>query len=226
MARNAHQPTLMGYLGMIPMRQMIGTRLFGGPYLLFSQVLTVSLFLYETGAILGRARRDRLSILAKIVPVLEGREDDFINFLQRLARERLEKFGKEPDSFFNFIMSTELEKVGLSLTGSEFKTLKKTFDDKFPLKGSEPLIKLIGEEGIGFGSCFPDLTEKIWRHAYESVDMDSWSEARAYGLTLSEKPPKMSFEEREQTVLDMVAIYAAVYYPELLDPLDLRLPQS
>ena len=226
MANKAHQPTFMGYLGMVPARKMIETSLFREPYIRFGGVLAVSTFLYETGAILGRARRDKLTLLAKIAPVLEGREDDFINFLQKQARERLEAFGKEPDSFFKFIISTELEKVGLSLTGSNLKTLKKAFEEKFPLKGDEPAIKLIGEEGIGFGSCFPDLTERMWRHAYESVDIDQWSEARAYGLTLPEKPPKMSFEEQEQTVLDMVAIYVAEYYPELLDPLNLRLPES
>lgn len=197
-----------------------------GSYIRFGRFLIVCSFLYEAGAILGRARRDKLMLLAKIIPVEEGREHGFINFLQRLARERLEKFGKEPTSFINFVMSTELEKVGLSLTASNFKTLKKAMEEKWPLAKTEPFIILRGEEGIGFGSCFPELTEKMWRRTYEAIDMDQWSEARAYGLTLPEKPPKMSFEEQEQNVLEMVATYVSEYYPELVDPLGLRLPQS
>ena len=56
----------------------------------------VCISLYETGVILGRARREKLCMLARTFPVSEGHEDDFINLLQENARERLEKFGKEP----------------------------------------------------------------------------------------------------------------------------------
>lgn len=218
--------TLMGYLAVEHTGQIVETSLFKGAYLRFGRLLMVCLSLYETGAILGRARRDKLSILARTFPVLKGHEDDFINLLQENARERLEKFGKEPDSFFNFIMSTELEKANLSLTGSNFKTLKKAFMKKFPLKEAEPIIKELGLEGIGFGSCFPELTEKIWRRTYESIDMDKWSKWRSYGLALSEKPLKMNFEEQEQIVLEMVSTYVSEHYPELIDPLELHLRQS
>ena len=123
-------------------------------------------------------------------------------------------------------MSTELEKANLSITGSNFKTLKKVFMEKFPLKEAESIIKELGLEGIGFGSCFPELTEKIWRRTYESIDMDKWSKYRSSGLVLSEKPPKMNLEEREQMVLKMVAAYVSEHCPELIDPLELHLHQS
>lgn len=223
MASNAPRRTLMGYLGMFLMGQMSETRLFRGPYIRFGRILTVSAFLYETGAILGRARRDKLSILAKIAPVLEGAEDDFINDMQEKARERLEKFGKEPNSFVDFVMSTELEAVGLSLTGSNLKALKKALNEKGSLREDWPAIAAIGIEGIGFGSSFPDLTERMLRRTYDSIDMDLWSKARAFGVNLPERPTIKSFEEREQTVLKEVAIFASKYYPELVDALDLRL---
>jgi hypothetical protein len=141
--------------------------------------------------------------------------------LQEQAKERLEKFGKEPDSFLDFIYSTELAKLGLSLTDfPDMKTMKKKLGEKFPLKGMiDRVIKMQGLEGIGFGSSFPDLTEKMVRNLYEHFDMNKWSEARAHGLNIPEKPRKISFEEREEEVLTEVANYTREYFPELVEPL-------
>jgi len=62
----------------------------------------------------------------------------------------------------------------------------------------------------------------MYRNAHESIKMDVWYEARAHGLAIPEKPTKISLEEQEGVVLQMVAAYTSEYYPELLDPLDLR----
>jgi len=209
-----------------PLNEMVKTSLFRGPYLTCGQAIMAGEFLYETCAILGRARRNKLSILVRTLPILEGHENDFINDVQKTARDRLQQFGKEPDSFVNFILSTELENIGVSLTDSNQKVLKKTLEEKWLLKEAEPKIKSIGVEGLGFGSSLPELTEKMWKSAYESVDTDQWSEARAYGLILAEKPTRISYEEHEQSVLEMVANYTSEHYPDLVDPLDLHLHQS
>ena len=52
--------------------------------------------------------------------------------------------------------------------------------------------------------------------------MNVWSEARVHGLSIPEKPLGMGLEEQEKVVLKRVAGYVSEYYPELLDPLDLR----
>lgn len=153
--------------------------------------------------------------------------------LQKLARECLDKLrnevGKEPDRFDEFIQFRELEDtIGLSLNDCfeawthGNKKVMRAFDEKFPLEKVEPIIKMFGLEGIGFGSSFPELTEKMYGNAYEDIDMDAWSKHRAHGLAISEKPTIISLEEQEETVLQMLAAYMAEYYPELLDPLGLR----
>lgn len=81
---------------------------------------------------------------------------------------------------------------------------------------------MFGLEGIGFGSSFPQLTEKMYRNLHESIDMDVWSKWRAHGLAIPEKPTQMTLEEQEALILQMVAAYTSEYYPELLDLLDLR----
>jgi len=220
------QPTLIGFLGMVPVMKATKTRLFGEPYIPFGAFLFVCSFLYENGAILGRARSDKLTILAKLFPADPGKEEIFINELQNVAQERLNEykreFEKEPSSFLDIFYLLELKKVGLSLADTNLKTIRKATEEKYSLKQAEPYIKMFGLEGIGFGSSFPELTEKMYRKGHENINMDVWSEARAHGLAIPEKPTIISLEEQEEIVLQMVAAYTSEYYPELLDPLDLR----
>ena len=226
------QPTLIGFIGIPIVTKVAKTRLFGGPYIRFYDLCAVLSYLYTSGAILGRARRNKLSILAKMLSV-PGTEKENMNWLQEQAKERLEKFrnelGKEPDTFNEFILFKELESaIGVSMedwfeahTKGNTKIMK-VADEKVPLKKAEPNIKWFGLEGIGFGSSFPELTEKMYRNTFEKIDRDSWIEARKHGLAISEEPTIISLEEQEEIVLQMVAGYASEYYPELLDPLDLR----
>ena len=149
------------------------------------------------------------------------------------AKERLEEFrnqtSKEPDTFSELIFERELEKAtGLSLFDSfeaykhRDKRILKVFDEKMPLEQAQDIMRMFGLAGIGFGIAFPELTERICRNSTENIDMDKWSEARAYGLAIPEKPDIVSFEEREESILQIVATYTAEFYPELLDPLDLK----
>ena len=218
--------TLMGFLGMVSVMKATKTRLFGGPYIPFGAFLLVCSFLYENGAILGRARSDKLTILAKTFPADPGKEDSFINELQNVARERLneykKEFKKEPSSFIDLFYLLELKRLGLSLADTELKTLRKASGERYSLKQAGPYIKMFGLEGIGFGSCFPELTEKMYRKGHENINMDVWTEMKEHGAALPEEPTIISLEEQEQLVLQMVAAYASEHYPELLDPLDLR----
>ena len=87
------------------------------------------------------------------------------------------------------------------------------------LKEAIPQIKLHVHEGIGFGSSFPELTEKMFSKAYET---DTYYDTFVRDKR-SERPVTIStLEERENAVLVMVAAYTSECYPELVDPLDLR----
>jgi len=225
------QPTLIGFLSIPIVTKVAKTRLFGKPYIRFYNMFEVISYLYMSGAVLGRARCSKLSILAKMFSI-PGREKEFMDLLQKQAKERLEKFrnevGKEPDTFNDFILFKELESAIGGRMEDWFeaytkgdKKIMKAFDEKVPLEEAEPHIKSFQLEGIGFGGAFPELTEKLYRNTFEKVDRDSWVEARKYGLAISEEPTIISLEEQEEMVLQMVAAYTSEYYPELLDPLDL-----
>ena len=225
------QPTLMSFLGSRPVaRGLAKKRLFGGPYIRLYDFCELLTFMYESGAILGRAMSNKLGILEKMLAVpWWAPEPMTMKFAQEMAKERLNAFrnetGAEPDSFIKFIQLKELERriglLALSVLPSGNKEARKAVDKKIPLAEAALPINTFGLEGVGFGSCSPTLTERMYRTDYENINAE-WSESRAHGLAAPEEPPQESFEKREKNVLQVVAAYASKYYPELLDPLDLR----
>ena len=227
------QPPLMVFLGSIAVEKVVKNKLLGKPYIRFPDFLQVLSFIYECGAIIGRAKRNKLDILVKMLASPRA-QSDAMKLLRNEPQKRLDAFknevGKEPDTFFDFILFKELrDSLGLSPNDS-FATYKasvvKAYDEKVSLEEIELNVQMFGVEGIGFGISFPELTERMYRKAYERIDSDIWSEAREAGLAIPESPTVVSYEEWEQPVLQMVAAYASKYYPELLKPLNLQLSTS
>lgn len=221
------QPPLISNIASIVLaRGLAKKRLFGGDYIRLQDFIELLCFLYSSGAIIGRARRDKLTALEKMLAssVIGLRS---VKSLQEMAKRRLEGFkaemGKEPDSFIKFIQIQEYEKTMGPAAFSEFasKGTTKALDKKIPLAEVVLPVESFGLEGIGFGSCFPALTEIMYRTDYENIVAD-WLEAKAQGLTVPEKPIEESFEKREESILKAVASYTSKYYPELLDALHLR----
>ena len=230
-------PTLTGCLAWIPLKNVVKKQLFGGRYLRLWDYFTMLGFQYESGAILGRARCDKLNVLVRMLMREENKVDEFMKFLQDASSDRLNRFrneiGKDPESFYDFISLKECDRVLGGATGLTWnvlveeylrgnKEVVKAFAHKVSLGVATDKSRIFGLEGIGFGSSFPELTESMYKNAYENVDVGEWAEARAHGLDIPEKPEVIPFEEREESLLQVVAAYVTEYYPELLDPLDLR----
>ena len=236
------QPTLMQIfvLAWIPLKQVVRKKLFRKRYITMFYYSRTLVFQYETGALLGRAMRHKLDILHKML-VRPGTDiNRSIAFIQSEAKVRLKKFteekGKEPDTFNDFIALKELEEaakvMGLSIDEdayyqdpkSHLKNLGKLYGHELALDDVYKNILNCGLYGIGFGSSFPELTVKMYKNTYENIDinMKEWAEARSYGLNIPEKPDFIPLEEREREILAIVAGYTGEFYPELLDPLDLR----
>lgn len=222
--------TLMAFLGMGPVQQVLKKGVFGGPYLHFADLVNVSGFLYQSGALLARAKLDRLATLAELF-AKPGSENDAINWAQTTAKARLndyiDSFEEQPNSFTTMVYYTEYKKVGILIPligmaniNTRTNQIKKVAFTKMPLKGVGPQIKKSMLEGIGFGSSFPELTEKMYR-SNEEIDLDEWSQARKFGLNIPEKPEIITLEEQEEILLSMVAAYTQEYFPHLVAPLGL-----
>jgi len=183
------------------------------------------------GAALGHARHDRFKILLNLLygrPPRKAELNSLANDLFNLAQNRLDAYRsayrKEPDSFFDLFIRTELSRAGLSFEMPP-ESFQKAAKMKLPLK-AEPGPTLLAEdfimEGIAFGASFHESTERMWKRSTE-IDLDEWHKWRERRLDIAEQPTPMTLEDTEQEVLHVVAVYVSEYYPELLKPLGLQL---
>lgn len=234
------QISLISFFSNPVMSHVAKTRLFGGPYLHLYDFCKVASLLYMTGAILGYARRNYLNILVKMLVIPGTDINKQIKYWQNTVKERLEKFsnetGREPDTFDELILYKGLEDAlkveGIELSPTEAceaysqgdKKVVNVFHKKVTLEKAQLSIQTLQIEGIGFGSFFPELTERMYQRAFRNDidEMDTWTRTWAHGLNISKELAPMSLEKGEKEILKMVASYASKYYPELLDPLDLR----
>jgi hypothetical protein len=232
------QPTLTGVLSWIPLKNVVKKQVFGGRYLRLWDFFATLSFQYESGAILGRAKRNKISTLENLLVVPGVEISKSVKLMQDQAKERLEKFrnelGKEPDTFNEFIFNREFDRLlgeafGLTLdelfilsVEEKKDTVVKVSDHKISLDIATHQARIFGLEGIGFGSSFPELTEKMYKNAYENINTDEWSVVRNMGVDIPEIPDIVTLKEREDGVLGTLAGYAYEFYPELLDPLDLK----
>lgn len=235
------QQTLLGFISSPFMDSIARKPLFGGPYARGVDYLGIESQLYQIGAALGHALQNKLYTLVKLLFV-PGTESQKINEVVRLCKKDAEKnlreyeneFGQEPNTFDDFAfywwIGNLVKTVGIRISPREAfkaylsgdKKVKRLFDTKVDTEGMGQRIMTMLLEGIYFGSTFPKLTEKMFQNACED-DKDFWTGAwELHNLTISEKLRVKSLKETEKAVLQMVALYTSKYYPELVDPLDLR----
>lgn len=213
-------PTSFGtflVMGMFP--KLAERGVFGKPFIRLGRILTLSCWLYETGAILGRFWKEKIPVVVSMYEV-EDKREEFTQYWRNQAKNRLENYGGQPQAFPIFVLQTDLA----ILMGKRLENLLQVADKK--LSGDEGnkwlrLVELSTIEGIMFGSLYPDLTHSMLSNEWEKVDMDSWEEARKYGVLLSEEPPQMTVAEKEKETIEMARDYVMEYHPELMDDLGL-----
>ena len=192
---------------------------FGKPFIRLGRVLTLSVWLYETGAILGRFWKDKIPVVFTMYEV-EDKRAKFTKYWHDQARNRLEKYGEQPRTFPIFILQTDLE----ILMGRKLEDFVKIGMKKLSHNEANQWLRLVETsviEGIMFGSLYPDLTHTMLVNEWESIDVSSWNEARKYGVTLSEKPPQMTVEGKEKEAVEMARDYVMEYHPRLIADLSL-----
>ncbi len=109
------QLTFIDFLGYKAAMAMAKKRLFGGPYLTFNAHCAVLASVYESAAVVGRAKSDKLSIIEKIIAAQypEYGPEPIKDHQIRAAKESLDEFkkerGREPHSFLEFVQVKQLE---------------------------------------------------------------------------------------------------------------------
>ncbi|MBA7479531.1 hypothetical protein ES707_14965 [subsurface metagenome] len=216
---------------------------FGRPYMRLIDIFRVEEDIYMTGAILGRSRSNNITELAKLLFV-PGTSQDNIDWIIATsikdAQKNLDVFinkkGREPDTFDEFTFLRGLADIlkikcinmgpkrALKAYSHRDSKVRKVFDARIDLEKAELRIKLAFTQGICFGSSFPELTERMYNSAKKSEDawLNKQTNTWAYGLTIPEELNVVSIEESENNILELVALYASKYRPELVASLELE----
>ena len=216
----ATQFTLGQFMSQEALGPLVRKKLLGGYEVPLGPCISnVSTWLFQKGAILGRARSDRFNILVKLFAVT-GKEDDLCDKLRELAKKRLEDFNKEFYSFPFFWLETEFKTFNFSDL-NELKTLSMK---KIRLGEILPELDSWLIDGIGFGATYPDLVKEMWEKTYETLqDQEEWAKAREYGLDIPEEQTLLPLDDMEQHVLLEVGRYVYEYCPQLMEPLGLKI---
>jgi hypothetical protein len=220
---------------------IVQKRFFGGYDVPLMQFLTVGLWLFLKGVVLGRARCNSLEVVAKMLVGLESLAEAFARFcvpgqeaansedwvyeyLRKVAGDGMAYYRKchqkEPESFLDlWLTSFAPPEVGFRDVQKMKELAKRKLRLGVALQQSDTWLLA----GISFGATFPELTERMWGREYGKHDAEIWASARQHGLDIPEKFTPLPLEEMEQQVLVEVASYVKEYFPELVEPLNLRL---
>lgn len=215
---------LLAYLGHQVAAPIVRKGWLSGEYVLVGDYLPCCQFLYETGAILGYKFRDRIITFVALF-CEPGRESELAAQLGETAASRLAQLEGEPDDLMDLYFKPEATRVIRTMQNARLTTFCDWQD--FPKVAKQKLrvadvwsqIQLVPAQGIGLGSRYPALTEKLFSH---EIDSRLWRELRSHGLDIPAFPPKAkSMREREEEALAMIKPYVSKAHPDLLGPLGL-----
>ena len=173
-------------------------------YISLTKCISLLQIAYETGAVLGYARGNKLDILNKMLSIQGMFFDNTVKDMQKSEKKRFDDFKKEhgekPDTFADFIYWPLWESAtGLTLndlfnsSGIETRErkrkrisdiIRKKLCAKILLEEACSRISLFLIKGLGFGSAFPELTAIIFKNVYvcKKNDEELWNITRSLGF--------------------------------------------
>ncbi len=234
MAGPQKTPTLAETLMISVIQPLIKKPLFGKQRLPLAAFLSVGGFLFETGAILGWAYRDRQLDFVRVIALPETPEQR-VRLMRLKAKERVAEWKSPDDSFYLFVYETELARRGypinMNMMASENEDWKRSKENmrrvsdwvkgqSLDLYTTWTELHYLFYEGIGYGFEFPVETQRRWKAVYEKIntpdDLISWRDAYKYGVvTTPEPPPIQTWDERVSELKDALRGYISEFKPEL-----------
>jgi hypothetical protein len=173
-------------------------------------------YLFQTGAVLGRAQSRRAERFAELFAE-PGRGADLANGL-REAGEKLRTGSTSDATFLELATKRFTQTIGIDGTINE---VLKLGNEWASTDTAARLLCFSVVEGVGLGVAFPDFVEELWRKSYETND--PLKDRIRQELGFEEEQP-FTLEEFEQQALMELAAFVRAYYPSLVQALNLAIP--
>lgn len=220
LAKQQEIPTLAEAF-MVPLAQpYIKKPLFGKRRLPLAAFLTVGGFLFETGAVLGYAFKDRQLAFEKVIGLPEA-PGQLVRFMRLKAKERMAEGKSQDDSLALFVYKTHVARLGHPMNWSSIKEMERFTDwlskQSLDLDAASSGLQILFYEGVGYGFEFPEDTQQTWKASYETREnILTWREAYQYGVVhIPEPPPIQTWDERVSELKDALKGYIAEFKPTL-----------
>ncbi|MFC2006069.1 ribonuclease H-like domain-containing protein [Chloroflexota bacterium] len=210
--RSPGKLTLFSQLGSPALDQVSRAGPAGQSYVPLSGLLHVCAYLYETGAVLGHASKDRLLELVSMSFAAEEVQHCLAE-LRHLLRRRLETSGKYAHSFYTYYLHGTMRNMNMNFDINGMREAHHNIRDKTE---ACHFLEYAGAEGLLLGGWYPDLAEKMYGKGYGAQE-DIINEMTRGVALLPEETTLTSIRERRQLVLNKVSAYISQYHPDLAE---------
>lgn len=234
MAEPQKTPTLAEALMISVIQPLIKKPLFGKQRLPLKAFLSVGGFLFETGAVLGWAYRDRQLAFVRVIALPET-PDQRVRLMRLKAKERVAEWESPNDSFYLFVYETEVARRGhpinMMALASENEDRERSKENmkrftnwlkeqSLDLHTAWTELHYIFYEGIGYGFEFPEETQRRWEAVYAKPktpdDLISWHMAYQRGVVTTPEPaPIQTWDEHVSEMKDALRGYITEFKPDL-----------
>lgn len=226
------RPTLAEHLSRSRLEGSARKTLFGRYKVPRWHLIELGAWIFGMGAVYGRARREKLELVAELFIGLKAIGETFsragfprhvaddgryvLEALRKIASDGLRHYrdslGKDPESL-NDLLLTSFSPRELDYRNPEI--LLRLRHERVGISTALQQLDAWLFAGISLGAFFPDLTERMWKNSYEQVDHKVWELAYKSGLEIPKEFTPLPLDEIEKDVLLDVATYIAEYFPEL-----------
>jgi hypothetical protein len=218
--------SLVQFLASQIINSIVKKGFFAGEYVLFCDYMPRAAFLYETGAVLGHAFRDRLTTFAQLFSAPGHRAERNFALMRRChSASRLNSLDAPPSDFAELYFAPEATRLigvrrNAGLTdASDWLDMHKVANQKLRVADIFTQLQMAPSHGIGFGSRYPDLTAQLLT---TDIDPAEYQRFRAAGLAVPPTPPKnKTMNERQEMALTLIRPYVQHARPDLVAALGL-----
>lgn len=185
-------------------------------------LITTGAFLFETGAVLGRAMRDRLPTFAYPFCSATPENVELADFMRRQG-QAVASAAPEATTIFELIVISEMRKAEPNRSGEQWNEwFFANGDSELTVDFAGQMGALFQSGGAGYGAEFPEKFEQLFASSYKVDDPELWREAAKAGLDVPPEPPDFdTLETRTKNDLAMFAEYCAEFYPDYVKKLGL-----
>jgi hypothetical protein len=216
-----NRPRFLGLLTTHFMGMQAEKKLLGREFVRNGPMLTVGSFLFETGAILGGAFKDRLYTF--LIPFCAKPSHNMLDEFLPGNAKRIAASRKGVETINELFMVSEMRRQQPGALASAWSTwMLGQSDKRMSPQEARAMAAMCGTWGAGYGAYYTQEFADLYLASYGSIDLESWHRLYKAGVgTEPEPPPFVPLEDRQKEAVTEFSDFVREHYPELVSELSI-----